>query len=60
MVGKDIRVKALVGLSAIKADANERDAPAEDRWYEDAYLPESSEASGKHTAVLQALASERM
>lgn len=48
-------MKALVGLSAIKADANERDAPAEDRWYENADLPKSSEASGKHTAVLQGL-----
>ena len=50
-MGKDIRVKALVGLSAIRADANERDTPAEDRWYEEANVPKSSEASGKRQAV---------
>ena len=52
-MGKDIRVKALVGLSAIKADANERDAPAEDRWYVNANLPKSSEASGMRLATLE-------
>ena len=57
MVGKDIRVKALVGLSAIRADANERDAPAEDRWYEEVNIPKSSEASSKLQPVWKGHAS---
>ena len=49
-MGKDFRVKGLVGLSSIKADAEERGIPAEDRWFEGPNVPESSEATGERSA----------
>ena len=45
VLGKDLRVK---GLSSIRADADERGEPGEDRWYEEAMAPKSSELTGKH------------
>lgn len=43
-------MKGLVGLSSIRADAEERGGPAEDRWFEGPNVPESSEATGERSA----------
>ena len=47
LLGKDFRVKGLVGLSSIRADAEERGVPTEERWFEGPNVPESSEGTGE-------------
>ncbi len=47
VLGKDMRVKGLVGLSSIRSDAEERGDSAQDRWYEEAQIPDS-EVTGAH------------
>ena len=48
VLGKDLKVKGLVGLSSIRRDAEERGESAQDRWYEDAQASKASEVTGKH------------
>ena len=47
VLGKLVRVKGLVGLSAIRADAEERGDPLQERWYEGPAVPASSEITGR-------------
>ena len=48
VLGKDLRVKGLVGLSSLRRDAEERGDPTPDRWYEEAQGSDS-EVTGTHT-----------
>ena len=47
VLGKDMRVKGLVGLSSIRIDAEERGESAQDRWYETAQVSDSK-VTGTH------------
>ena len=51
VLGKDMRVKGLVGFSSIRRDAEERGESAQDRWYEEAQGSEASEVTGMHAEL---------
>lgn len=48
VLGKELRVKGLVGFSSIRRDAEERGESAQDRWYEEAQGSKASEVNGTH------------